>query len=214
MKYKIAATSWHVMHYWDLFNALKEDADFYLIHNTHRSWKDPRFKETRPSPSNVKFVPYFEDNKYDLVILNVDQQLVNEDIGKGRVMRELLEEVRKSNTPLVIINHGSPVYPEYLCREGMNFKQAEMKCKRLIKDIVKDNLMIVNSYTGATDKEWGWGNPIIHGMNKDEWYDLPKEPRVFTALSPAGCDEYYNRACMNEVKRILYEGTQEKPNRC
>jgi len=63
--------------------------------------------------------------------------------------------------------------------------------------------MIVNSYEAVN--EWGWGHPIWHGMDIDEWEDLPKEPRVFTALSPGGCDEYYNRECMNEVGRIMRE---------
>jgi hypothetical protein len=48
--------------------------------------------------------------------------------------------------------------------------------------------MVVNSHTAASDKEWGFGHPIVHGMDPGEWFDLPKEPRIFTALSPAGFD--------------------------
>jgi glycosyltransferase involved in cell wall biosynthesis len=63
--------------------------------------------------------------------------------------------------------------------------------------------MIVNSHRAAAPAEWGWGTPIVHGMNPEDWFDLEKEPRVFTALSPGGCDEYYNRECANEVATIL-----------
>ena len=42
-------------------------------------------------------------------------------------------------------------------------------------------------------------------MNPSEWYDLPKEPRAFTALSPMGFDTYYNRDRMGEVADILYD---------
>lgn len=202
-KYKIVATTWHVMHYWDLCNALKDDADFYLIHNTHRSWLDPRFQETRGIPENVHFVPYFESGKYDLAILNCDQQLVNQDLGKYKIMKQLFTEIEKDDIPLAVINHGSPVYPEFLQDNEMTRIEAEVKCRNLIKELVKDHTMVVNSFTAATEKEWGWGYPIWHGMNKDEWYDLPKEPRIFTALSPAGCDTYYNRYCMDELVRVL-----------
>ena len=71
--------------------------------------------------------------------------------------------------------------------------------------MTKDMPMIVNSYKAASKEEWGWGNPIWHGMNPDDWWDLEKEPRIFSALSPGGCDLYYNRECINEVARILEE---------
>jgi glycosyltransferase involved in cell wall biosynthesis len=205
-KIKILATTWHIMHYWDLCNALINDADFYLVHNSHRSWLDDRFSKIRPIPPNVFFVPYYEPNKYDLIILNCDQQLANHDLGKYKIMKELIDETRKYNDcPRIIINHGCPVYPEYLQTNDMTERQAEIECIKLIKEIIQDDTMVVNSYTAASEKEWGWGYPIWHGMNSEEWLDLPKEPRVFTALSPGGCDKYYNRECMNEVARILDE---------
>lgn len=204
-KYKIFCTTWHVMHYWDLFNALKEDCEFYLCHNNHRSWLDPRFLATRPLPENAQFVPYFEKDKYDLAILNVDQQIANEFIGKGIMQREMMAQVRASDTPLVILNHASPVYPEFLRQNDMTDLESQQECIKLIKEVIQDNTMVVNSHTAATDKEWGWGHPIVHGMDPEEWKPLEKEPRIFTALSPAGCDAYYNRECMNEVERLLKE---------
>jgi len=205
-KYKICCTTWHVMHLRDQALAMKDVADFYIIHNNHRSWFDPGFKAVRDMPDNIKHVSYYEPGKYDLVILNVDQQLANHELGKYRVMKELLDEVRKDKeTPLVIINHGCPVYPEYLRQVGQTDKESQLENIKLIRELVGDTPMVVNSYDAASEKEWGWGNPIWHGINPDDWVDLPKEPRIFTALSPAGCDAYYNRECMNEVSRVLKE---------
>jgi len=188
------------MHFWDLFNALKNDCEFYLAYNSNKIW----YTSARPVPKNAHFVPYYEEGKYDFAILDVDQQLVNPDIGKRKIYLDLEEVIQ--DIPKVVINHGSPVYPEY-CKidESITYEQAEDFVRQEIKRIVKDNPMVVNSYVSATEKEWGWGYPIIHGMNPKDWKDLPKEPRIFTALSPGGCDEYYNREVMNEVSHILNE---------
>lgn len=197
---KIVTTPWHTMHFWDLFNALKDDADFFLIHNSSKKW----YYETRPLPENASYVPYYEKGKYDLAILDVDQQCVNDNLGKSRLYKEMRDLI--TDIPVIVINHGSPVYPEFLkIGDGETFEYAEKKCKRDMRGLVGKKTMVINSFAGKTDKEWGWGNPIWHGMNKDDWFDLTKEPRVFTALSPAGCDLYYNRERMNEVSQILEE---------
>lgn len=199
-KLKIVATTWHVMHAWDLFNALKDDADFYLIDNFWRSWRKKEFLAARPIPENVTFIPYYEEGKYDFAILNIDQQCINNKLGKSIVYEELNGRIK--DIPKVVINHGGPVYPEYLMTPNMTKPQAEEECRNIIKKMVGDNIMVVNSYEAASEREWGWGNPIWHGLDPDEWLDLPKEPRIFTALSPAGCDEYYNRDTLNEVIRL------------
>ncbi len=188
------------MHFWDLFNALKNDAQFFLAHNTNRPW----FYEMRPLPENAQFVPYYEPGKYDLAILDVDQQCVNQKLGKSILFNEMRERVK--DIPRVVINHGSPVYPEFLkIGDETSFFEAEVKCRAEIRMMTDGIPMVVNSYAAAGEKEWGWGNPIWHGMNPADWWDLEKEPRIFTALSPGGCDLYYNRETMNEVARILEE---------
>lgn len=196
---KIVTSTWHVMHFWDLFNALSDIADFYLINNMWRSWRKKEFQAARPIPKNTFFVPFYEEGKYDLAILDIDQQCVNDKIGKSLVFKEL--NARITDIPKVVINHGSPVYPEFLLQPGMTKRDAELECIRIIKDMVGDSLMVTNSYEAASEREWGWGYPIWHGMEPSEWMDLPKEPRIFTALSVAGCEEYYNRDLLAEVMR-------------
>ena len=220
-KLKICATTWHVMHFHDLFGALSDIADFYLINNIWRSWRRKEYLAARPIPSNVKFVPYYEPGVYDFAILDIDQQCVNTKLGKSVVYQEFHEQIK--DIPQVVINHGAPVYPEFLMTTGMTKQEAEIECKKIIKSMIFDGIitkekkatvddihfgdthMITNSYQAATDKEWGFGYPIWHGLDAKEWFDLPKEPRVFTALSPAGCEEYYNRDCLNEVIRKLMQ---------
>lgn len=191
------------MHFWDLFNALINDADFFLIHNNHRDWKKADFLAARPIPANATFVPYYEPGKYDMAILDLDQQCVNQNLGKSKLYSELAATI--TDIPRVVIEHGTPVYPEWLCKEGMTKEEAEKECRRITKAMVGDVPMIVNSFASASEKEWGWGLPIWHGMDPADWRDLPKEPRVFTALSAAGIDEYYNRDCMNRVQELLNE---------
>ena len=203
-KYKIFSTCWHVMHYFDLANALKDQADFYLCTNTWREWRDPRFLAVRPIPKNVSFVPYYEKEKYDFAILSVDQQLANPDIGKRKIYTQFRKTIG-NDIPVITINHGSPVYPEFLKQEEMTDEDAQIECIKEIKELVKGSTMVTNSYTAVSMQEWGFGYPIRHGINKDDWWDLPKEPKVCTALSPGGCDAYYNRECMNEVANILHE---------
>jgi len=40
-------------------------------------------------------------------------------------------------------------------------------------------------------------------LGKQGWWDLPKEPRILTSLSPGGLDSYYNRLSMNRLIGIL-----------
>lgn len=199
-KLRIVSSTWHIMHQYDLANALADDAEFYFILNTWRDWKDERFSSIRAIPKNVHFVPYYEKGKYDFAILDIDQQLCNPNLGKYKVYKQLNEVI--SDIPKVVINHGSPIYPEFLKYAPLTDEDAKKKCKELISELVGDNLMVTNSYQAA--KEWGWGYPIWHGISPI-FCDLPKEPRVFSALSPAGLDCYYNRMCMNETIRILKE---------
>lgn len=194
-KYQILGTTWHVMHQTRLFHALKDEADFYILHNSWRDWHKKKFSKARPVPENVTFVAEYEPNTYDFAILHIDQQAVNRDIHKGQIYRELDETI--SDIPKVVINHGSPVYPEYVKQEDMTLEESKEEVRQEIKSMIGDNKMVTNSYQAA--KDWGWGFPIVHGYNPDDWYNLPKEPRIFTALSPGGLEEYYNRSCMNET---------------
>ena len=66
-KYKVFTTAWHTMHFYDLFNALKKDCEFYLCYNTNKIW----YLNTRPLPKNAHFVAYYEPGKYDFAILDV-----------------------------------------------------------------------------------------------------------------------------------------------
>ena len=72
-----------------------------------------------------------------------------------------------------------------------------------MKAMIGDNFMVVNSYESV--KRWGWGYPIIHGIDKNDWQDLPKEPRVAISLSPGGLDKYYNRTLISAIKGAVQE---------
>lgn len=136
-------------------------------------------------------VSRYEPGKYDLAILDLDQMCIDEAKScKGRLYRELNENIQ--DIPKIVINHGSPVWLEWYNKETIVKK---------IKEMVGDNTMVVNSYKAR--EEWGFGEVIWHGMGLDEWRDLPKDPRIVTAVSPAGLDAYYNRKLFKATRDLL-----------
>ena len=196
----------NVSHQHRLFKlAEKYPVEFYFLKNNVRAWHD----FIRPLSDKVHWVAYYEEGKYDLAILHLDQQCSNTKLGKAKLYQHLNEVI---DCPKIVINHGSPMIPEYgydedvVINGGWIIDQGSKESLYLpgIKKMIGDSLMVVNSYT-ARDR-WGWGYPIIHGMDKDEWYDLPdKEPRVVMMISAGGMDKYYNRTLISGIKDRLME---------
>lgn len=195
-KYKIFDYTWHIPHQYDLLYALKEDCEFYFCLNTQYSWDLTK----RPKPQNLNFVPYYESQTYDVAILHIDQSCVLN--NKKKLIYNQLNALI-NDVPKIVINHGTPVFPEAYEHTNLSVKEREEKCRTAIMELIGNNTMVVNSHTAASEKEWGAGIPVIHGMNPDDWWDLPKEPRVFTALSTWGLDIYYNRGCLVTVSEYL-----------
>jgi len=188
-KIKIFNTPWHIAHQYELYKL--PNTEWYQIVNSVRKWGI-----YRPFPKNAIEVPHYEKGKYDLAVLHVDQQCVDESIGKSRLYRELNEVI--TDIPKIVINHATPFWPEVYTEDFLRTK---------MKMLIGDNHMVCNSHEAL--KMWGEmgasAQTIIHGLNTDEWYDKPKEPRVFTTLSPAGLDRYYNRKLLLSVKQKLKE---------
>ena len=200
-KIKIFDHFWHIPHQWDMIQALKDDCEFYYCPNTKFCWNTSK----RPIPEELNVVTCYEPGRYDIAMLHVDQQSI-ESTSKKRLIYEQFNSVI-SDIPKIVINHGTPVYDEYFRGLGLTISKEEMqkRCIHVIREMIGENAMVVNSKTAASEKEWGFGIPIVHGMNPAEWHDLPKEPRAFTALSPLGFDKYYNRERMIEVSDILHD---------
>jgi len=123
-------------------------------------------------------------------------------IGKSRLYRELNEVI--TDVPKIVINHGTPMwderYNEELVINGGTTYDSKGKPHNFdgMKKLIGDNFMVLNSYESVN--RWGWGYPIIHGIDKNDWPDLPKEPRVCISLSPGGLDKYYNRNLISSIK--------------
>lgn len=161
-----------------------------LLINPYRVWGS----KSRPVPENVNFVPYYEKGKYDFAILHVDQQSIydpeaGDRIHKGKLYMDLNNEIQ--DIPKIVINHMTPFHDKYENAYVIEF----------IKKMVGDNYMIVNSY--EAQKQWGWGHTVIHGLDQQDWWDLPKEPRCVVSLSPAGMEKAYRRIFLHAVMREL-----------
>lgn len=189
----------------------KYPVKFTYLENNVRRWS--RFS-ARPLPDSLyskdefEWATHYEPGKYDLAILHVDQQHTDPNIGKGQLYRALNEVI--TDIPKMVINHGTPMWDEFFTEDYVingGDIQTPRGTKHMVgmKDLIGDNFMIVNSYE-AVDR-WGWGYPLIHGMDKDEWFDLPKEPRVCISLSPGGLDKYYNRGLLTAIKSEVKERT-------
>ena len=203
-KIKVFSLPWHVSNQYEM---LKLSFEWhYLIQHT-RKWSDT----ARPLPDHVKWELYYEPGKYDLAILHVDQQCISPKIafGKSTVFREIRAQIH--DIPIIVVNHGTPVYPEvfiqmaaeegYRETEEAGEEWGKKKMKELLKGI---DAIVVNSH--EAQRQWGFGEAIIHGLDKDEWYDLPKEPRAITVISPAGMGEkYYGRTFFRQTRDVLKE---------
>lgn len=191
-KYKVFGIPWHVGHQYELAK-LPFFETYDLLINPYRSWGETH----RPLPENCRWVTHFEKNYYDFAILHVDQQSIynpeaGDRIHKGKLFQEI-RSVIGDDCPVIVINHMTPFHDKY---------ESPFVVK-WIKEMVGNDFMIVNSHEAA--KQWGWGHTVIHGMDVDEWYDLPKEPRAITVLSPAGMEKAYRRIFLTSVQRILHE---------
>ena len=143
--------------------------NYDMLFNPWRVWAT----KSRPEQENLNIVTHYEKGKYDLCILHLDQQSIyNPDegmrISKGRLYSEVNECIK--DIPKVVINHMTPFHD----------RMDSPRVVQYIKDLVGDNFMVVNSNEAST--QWGWGHTIVHGLDPDEWWDLPKEPRCVVAL--------------------------------
>lgn len=182
----VVGLSWHTSHQASL--AKLSFIKRYDLVITNRVWAEKQ----RPFPSKCRYVPNIPDNHdYDLAIMHIDQQCVEPRISKGVIMFDVLERVRELNIPTIIINHMTP-FSDRLSSEEVVAR---------VKELVQNDTMVVNSKTAAT--QWGFGQPIIHGLSVDEWYNLPKEPRILTVLTSGGMEKAYRRSLLYETMSIL-----------
>ena len=200
-KYKIFDYCWHIPHQWDMIRALRNDCEFFYCLSVFTDWNTSK----RPLPPEINFVTHYEPGLYDLAILHIDQGVIAPNCQKRMIYEHFNSVI--TDIPKIVLNHGTPVFPEYFSGLGLSLsaEEAEKRCIDAVRKLVGENVMVVNSHTAATEKEWGFGVPVVHGMDAAEWYDLLKEPRAFTALSHAGYDMYYNRECMKKVSDVLNE---------
>ncbi len=164
-----------------------------LLINPYRTWGESH----RPFPKKCRWVTHYEKGAYDLAILHVDQQSVydpehGDRIHKGKLYLEL-RQVIGDDVPIITINHMTPFHDKYESPYVIKF----------IKEMTKGSTMLCNSYTAQ--KQWGWGEVITHGMDPNEWFDLPKEPRCVTVLSPAGMEKAYRRIFLTTTINLLKE---------
>lgn len=186
-KIKVFSIPWHIGHQWELLKI--KEIDWTYCYNHCRGWSD---LARGPYPEDLHWVTHYEKGKYDLAILHIDQQCLDPNIGKAFLYYDMRKVI--TDIPIIVVNHGTPCYPEV-------FDWEETK-KKMRKAVAGAAEMVVNSY--QAQKDWGFGKTIWHGLDKDEWWDLPKEARVITFISWAGIGtKYYGRHLLEETRNEL-----------
>ena len=216
-KYKGFNHPWHLAHQFELNRIPNVDWDWLVNHRRHFASMPRGPKEDY----NFNWVPHYEKGKYDFALLHLDQQCLEPSLlerGKGSLFRELNKVI--TDVPKIVLMHGTPYYPEmFSCdithdnykKKGYTKHQIGMSSALIdiFKHLTRDcSYFIFNSKTAQ--RQWGFENhpnakTIWHGMKEDEWFDLPKEPRVTTMISPGGLDKYYDRIFLAKVKEELSE---------
>lgn len=190
-KIKIFDVPWHIGHQYEMLKF--PFAEWHWLFQHRRQYSD------KPRGDITKFFNWeieYEPGKYDVAILHLDQQCIEDGIlqvGKGSVYRHMNEVIK--DIPKIVVMHGTPYYPEV-------FESPTLIINK-VKELVGDNYFVVNS--NRAKEQWGWGKVIIHGMDPKEWWDLPKEPRVVTMISPGGLPAYYDRTFLEYVRDGLAE---------
>jgi hypothetical protein len=186
-----------------MISAMQPFADFGLLINYTRRWDE----KNRPIPKNCSWVTHYEKGKYDLAILNIDQQCSNPALNKSILTKQMKQSIREvdKEVPIIFINHGTPVYPEMFPDGTKESNYISNQLREEILKIVAPDYMVVNSHQAK--KDWNYENSrtIIHGMEAKEWnYNEEKEPRVATFVSQAGIgDRYYNRSYLVGIMEEL-----------
>lgn len=192
----------------------KYPVKFYYLENNVRRWSK---YGSRPEPTTwltsdeFEWVTYYEPNKYDFALLRNDQQHADPLIGKGQLFRALNSVIQ--DIPKIVVNHGTPMWDERFTEDYVKYGgvvETHRGPRKIdgIKELVKDAVvMLVNSYESVERWKGVHDNiyPTIHGLDSNEWPDLPKEPRVVLPVSPGGLDKYYNRTLCTAIKGLVEE---------
>lgn len=181
---RVFGVPWHTAHQYELAKLFKS---YDLLTNFYREWGT----SSRPRPENSRDVLVFNKADYDLAILHVDQQCIDPKNNKGKLFREM--KALTEGMPRVVINHMTPF------DDKLEFDEVVNGMRELVGEIP----MVINSKQAAT--QWGWGHPIIHGLDASDWLNLPKEPRVVTSLSTGGMSKAYRRELLHTTMEILKE---------
>jgi len=190
-KLKIFGHPWHLAHQYELTKF--PFADFYWLVQDKRGYNHM----PRGDFFKGKWVSCYEKGKYDLAILHLDQQMLDDGIweyGKASLYRQLNDII--TDIPKVVIMHGTP-YEMEMTANSQDFIDK-------FKAVIGDNHVVYNSHKAK--EQWQVDGTVIwHGLNPKEWWDLPKEPRVVTMIGPAGLPTYYDRPFLSGVKERLAE---------
>lgn len=214
---KVFNMPWHIGHQYELCK-IPATKWYWLVNHRRHFASMPRGPQEN---YGFEWIPHYESGKYDVALLHLDQQCMEDSLwerGKGSVFREVNSVIQ--DIPKIVIMHGTPYYPEMFGSDitkdnykefGFTEDQIGMSSELIkrFKDVTKDiDMFIFNSHTAQ--KQWGFAGSdkaktIIHGLDPDEWWDLPKEPRVVTMINPGGLDKYYDRHFLKCVKEALAE---------
>ncbi|KKK47463.1 hypothetical protein LCGC14_3154920, partial [marine sediment metagenome] len=137
-KVKVFNYPWHIAHQYELVR----------IPNTEWSWLAQHRRGYSASPRgdfvkdyNIKYVPHYEEGKYDFALLHLDQQCFEEGImdrGKGSLFVQVNSVIK--DIPKVVLMHGTPFYPESF---NCDITEDNYKKKGYTKDQISKSSVLI-----------------------------------------------------------------------
>lgn len=207
-KIRILDHSWHLAHQYDQMKATKDVIDWSWLIQHRRGFNTiPRgnFLEK----FGIKEVPQYEKGKYDLSIIHLDQQCLNDGIlarGKGSLYRELNEVI--TDIPKLLICHGTPFWPETM---------SDIQTCEEMANLVGNNWVLVNSYEARL--QWAYGIEkarmirIACERQKEDWKTITKEQVkiLFPEFETVGIDLDKIRAIWHAMDPEEYPSMPKEP---
>jgi len=194
IKYRIFDYAWYIPVQTDLIKALQQHCMFDYCLNQRVQWTDEYFQAVK---GNVNLVSHYTEGLYDVAILHVDQHVLSPLHQKRRIYDQLNYLIQ--DIPKIVVNHGMPIYNKDSVELQSDPIERQIDYVNQLQDLIDKNTMIVNASSLGSNQLWGFGLPVIHGIDTENWPFLPKEPRVITTIAEEISKYDHNRQFLSEV---------------
>lgn len=173
-KLRILTYRWHCAHQFELF---RSGHDFSLVRGAGTGMCDEWWWQQRPLPRNARFVERddIRVDDYDVMILPFDENVLHPELCNSVLSPEWGRTFRwlQANVPLpaVAICHGTP---QFFGQYDASYRKSNLgqpiEWSRLeLVQLLKDTLVVCNSYQAQDEWQFSKSRVIWHGFSPSDW---------------------------------------------